>query len=231
MNRAKVIVANGHPIPEMQEMLDKFRGAKVMSKLYMKSAYHQLELHEESRNLTAFVHEDETWRYKRCCFGLKSLPQCFQKLMETALKGIPGVQVYLGRRPSDRDYPEGARREIRHRHQVEGRQHHAQQRQVSAGVASLEFLGFNMSGSGIRVSAERVQGLRDMGRPQSKKELQAALESLAFYSRFVPNFSERLESLHKQLRKDAPAFLWTEEMEATMEEEVSNPELISASPV
>ena len=77
----KAVVPNGHPIPDMQEILEKLRGACCMSTLDMKSAYHQLELHESSRDLTAFTHNDQTWRYRRCCFGLRSLPQCFQKLM------------------------------------------------------------------------------------------------------------------------------------------------------
>ena len=71
----KAVVANGHPIPDMQEMLEKLRGAKFLSTLDMKAAYHQLELHESSRDLTAFIHDGQTWRYRRCCFGLKSLPQ------------------------------------------------------------------------------------------------------------------------------------------------------------
>ena len=36
------VIANGHPIPDMQEMLDRLQGASVMSCLDMKSAYHQL---------------------------------------------------------------------------------------------------------------------------------------------------------------------------------------------
>ena len=186
----KSIVANGYPIPDMQEMLDKLRGAKVMSKLDMKSAYHQLALHEDSRNLTAFVHEGQTWRYKRCCFGLKSLPQCFQKLMETVLHGIPGVQVYLddvvvaaATRKEHDERIDIVMKKLRDGHITLNRD------KCLLGVESLEFLGFIVSQRGIEISPDRVQGLRDMGPSKSQKELQAALGSLAFYSRFVPNFS------------------------------------------
>ena len=67
VNRA--VVANGHLIPNMQEMLDRLQGAKLMSCLDVKSAYHQLELHESSRDLTAFIHEGQVWRHRRCPFG------------------------------------------------------------------------------------------------------------------------------------------------------------------
>ena len=215
----KVIVANGYPIPEMQEMLDKLRGAKVMSKLDMKSAYHQLELHESSRNLTAFVHDGQVWRFKRCCFGLRSLPQCFQKLMETILQGLPGVQVYLDdvlvTAPS---WEEHQKRLDMVMERIKTYNITLNKDKCLLGVTSLEFLGFIVSERGIEISEERVQGLRDMGRPASPKELQAALGTLSFYSKFVPNFSSRVEPLRSLLRKDSQGFVWTEEMSLALED-------------
>ena len=83
-------------LPDMQEMLDKLRGAtKVFSSLDMQSAFNQLVLHEESRDLTVFMTHDGLWRYKRCCFGLSSIPAAFQKVMEAVLKGLPEVMVYM----------------------------------------------------------------------------------------------------------------------------------------
>ncbi|KAF0298489.1 hypothetical protein FJT64_004166 [Amphibalanus amphitrite] len=55
---------------------------------------------------------------------------------------------------------------------------------------------------------DRVQGLKDMQQPSTKK-LQSVLGILGFYSKFVKNFSSRVEPLRRQLRKDAPAFKWT----------------------
>ena len=215
----KAIIANGHPLPDMQEMLDGLRGARIFSKLDMKSAYHQLELHESSRDLTAFVHEGQTWRYKRCCFGLRSLPQCFQRLMESVLSGIPGVQVYLDdvlviattREEHDRRLSEVLKR-------IGDYNITLNESKCQFGVTSLEFLGFIVSERGIEMSSDRAQGLRDMDRPKTQKQLQAALGTLSFYSKFVSNFSSRVEVLRRQLRKDAPAFSWTPEMSAALED-------------
>ena len=87
----KAVIANGHPIPDMQEMLDRLYGEVIFSSLDMKAAYHQLELHESSRDLTAFILEGQMCKYKRCPFGPKSLPQCSQKMMECVLEGLDGV--------------------------------------------------------------------------------------------------------------------------------------------
>ncbi|XP_043189707.1 uncharacterized protein K02A2.6-like [Amphibalanus amphitrite] len=213
VNRA--VISNGHPIPDMQEMLEKLRGAKCMSTLDMKSAYHQLELHESSRDLTAFIHDGQTWRYRRCCFGLKSMPQCFQKLMECVLTGVPGVHVYLddvivtgGSRQEHDDHLQQVLRRLEDHNITLNRQ------KCKIGVTSVDFLGFTVTDGRISVSSERVQGLRSLAVPKSKKELQAVLGSLGFYCKFVPGYSTRVESLRRQLRKDAPEFAWTPEMDA-----------------
>ena len=215
----KAVVPNGHPIPDMQEMLEKLRGASCMSTLDMKSAYHQLELHETSRDLTAFIHNGQTWRYRRCCFGLKSLPQCFQKLMECILDGLPGVQVYLddvivtGRSRQEHDY---------HLQQVlwrlEDHNITLNREKCRIGVTSVDFLGFTVADGKISVSMDRVQGLRNLAVPNNRKELQAVLGSLGFYSKFVSQYSTRVEPLRRQLRKDVPEFVWTPEMDAALDD-------------
>ena len=46
-NRA--VVPDSHPLPLIEDVLAELRGSKMYSTLDLKSAYHQLELHEESR--------------------------------------------------------------------------------------------------------------------------------------------------------------------------------------
>ena len=87
------VVVDKHPLPNIDEMFHELRGAKYFSKLDLKSAYHQLDLHPESRYITTFITHDGLYRYKRVCFGLASAPACFQKVMSRILSGIRGVIV------------------------------------------------------------------------------------------------------------------------------------------
>lgn len=52
-NRA--IVADNQPLPHTEELLSEHRGAAVFSTKDLASAYHQLPLHQESRDLTALI--------------------------------------------------------------------------------------------------------------------------------------------------------------------------------
>ena len=216
-NRA--VVANGHPIPDMQEMIDRLQGAAVMSTLDLRSAYHQLTLHEDSRDLTAFLHEGQMWRYIRCPFGLKSLPQCFQKMMESILAGLEGVQVYLDDvvvwGSTEAEHDDRLQQVVRRMHE---RNVTLKWDKCDIRVSSVQFLGFTVSARGVSVSQDRVQGLKDMQQPSTKKKLQSVLGTLGFYSKFVKDFSSRVEPLRRQLRKDAPAFKWTKEMAAALDD-------------
>ena len=62
-----------YPTPTVDDLIVKFRGAKRFTKLDIKSAFHQLELSEESRYITAFRSEDRVKRYRRLIFGANSV--------------------------------------------------------------------------------------------------------------------------------------------------------------
>uniref|UniRef100_A0A5S6QQR1 Reverse transcriptase domain-containing protein n=1 Tax=Trichuris muris TaxID=70415 RepID=A0A5S6QQR1_TRIMR len=69
--------------------------ATVFSALDLRSAYHQLVLHENSRDLTAFITDEGLFRFCRVPYGLCSAPSAFQKVMSDLLRGLPGVVCYL----------------------------------------------------------------------------------------------------------------------------------------
>jgi len=48
----KAIVVDSHPLPHIEELLAELRGATVFSTIDLASAYHQVPLHPESRDLT-----------------------------------------------------------------------------------------------------------------------------------------------------------------------------------
>ncbi|MEL6816472.1 MAG: RNase H-like domain-containing protein, partial [Cyanobacteria bacterium J06598_3] len=215
----KAVSPSKHPIPDMTEMLDKLRGATVFSTLDMRSAFNQLELHPDSRNLTAFMSYDGLRRYTRCCFGLSSIPAAFQKVMEQVLTGLSGVQVYLDDLVI---YGETAAQHDARLQQVLDR---LQEHQVTLNdekctfsASSLDFLGFTVSSEGVSVSQDRVSGMRDIKSPTSQKELHSALGLFGFYARFVRGFSTLVDPLRAALKQDR--FQWTDDLEKTFRQVV-----------
>lgn len=87
----KAIIVDGFPLPHTEELLHQLAGATHFSKIDLASAYHQLELTPESRDLTTFVTHEGLFRFRRVCFGLASAPATFQKMMTALLKGCKGA--------------------------------------------------------------------------------------------------------------------------------------------
>ena len=46
-----------HPVPRLEQILDKMQGSKVFSKLDLKAGYHQINLHPRVTEKTAFQYE------------------------------------------------------------------------------------------------------------------------------------------------------------------------------
>ena len=91
----EAIVPDVFPLPHMDEIFVGLQGARWFSKLDARSAYHHVELHEESRDLTTFITPWGLFRYKRVCFGLSSAPAAFQRIMKLLFEGLEGVLIYL----------------------------------------------------------------------------------------------------------------------------------------
>ncbi|CAM5110988.1 unnamed protein product [Natator depressus] len=91
----KAIVIDSHPLPHIEGVFSELRGAKMFSTLDLQSAYHQVMLHEDSRDLTAFITHEGLFCFKHVPYGLASAPSAFQKMMSLILKNPHGVQCYL----------------------------------------------------------------------------------------------------------------------------------------
>jgi hypothetical protein len=64
------IIREPYQIPTLEELLHEFNGCTVFSKLDLNKGYHQIELAEESRDLTAFATHKGIFRYTRLLFGM-----------------------------------------------------------------------------------------------------------------------------------------------------------------
>ena len=80
-----------HPIPSLQETLDKLNGSKVFSKIDLIWGYHQVELHSKSRNITAFQDNRGLYRFTRLIFGVKSASEIYNETIKNSFANCPGV--------------------------------------------------------------------------------------------------------------------------------------------
>ncbi|XP_055604219.1 uncharacterized protein K02A2.6-like [Uranotaenia lowii] len=91
----EAVLRERHPMPVVDEYLARLGKGKYWSKLDIKEAFLQVELAEESRDVTVFITNKGLFRFKRLPFGLVTAPELFQKVMDQILAGCEGTYWYL----------------------------------------------------------------------------------------------------------------------------------------
>ena len=84
-----------HPLPKIDEMYVKLKGAKVFSTIDLRSRYHHITLGKSSRAKTAFVTPFGKYKFLMVPFGLAQTPAYFQLLMNKVLHGLELAIMYL----------------------------------------------------------------------------------------------------------------------------------------
>lgn len=91
----EAVVREHFPMPVVEDYLARLGKGKMWSKLDIREAFHQVELAEDSRDITTFITNRGLFRFKRLPFGLVTAPEIFQRVMEEMLSGCDGTFWYL----------------------------------------------------------------------------------------------------------------------------------------
>ena len=84
-----------HPLPKIDKMYAKLKGAKVFSTIDLRSRYHHITLGKSSRAKTAFVMPFGKYEFLMVPFDLAQAPAYFQLLMNKVLKGHKFAMTHL----------------------------------------------------------------------------------------------------------------------------------------
>uniref|UniRef100_A0A096MDF0 Gypsy retrotransposon integrase-like protein 1 n=1 Tax=Poecilia formosa TaxID=48698 RepID=A0A096MDF0_POEFO len=173
--------------------ISNLRGATVFSTIDLASAYHQMPLHPESRDITAFITNDGLFRFCRVPFGLASVPSAFQK-MSIILAGLPGVQAYL----DDIICYSSTQKLKLNMHKCKFNQ------------PSLN--GHTISKDGLQPDQDKVTAVIHAPAPHDTSSLRSFLGLASWYSKFIPDFATVIEPLRAVLRDSTDlSFEWTTE--------------------
>ncbi|XP_055633584.1 uncharacterized protein K02A2.6-like [Toxorhynchites rutilus septentrionalis] len=196
-----------YPLPLIDTLLNKLKGATVFSMIDITSAYYHVELHPASREITTFMTSKGLMRFKRLMFGINCAPEIFQRIMCEMLAGTEGVVVYIddvviwGSTVDEHDERLRMVMDI-----LEENHAFLNKEKCLFRVKELKILGFKVSVDGISPTDDKVSAIQNFRMPETKEEVRSFLGLINFVGQFIPHLSSRTEALRTFIRGEVETF-------------------------
>ncbi|XP_062844794.1 uncharacterized protein K02A2.6-like [Trichomycterus rosablanca] len=212
MRRANVaIVRERHPVPTIDETIQEMAGGKYFSKIDLNMAYHQVELHPDSREITTFAAPGGLYRYKRLLFGVNMASEKFQQIISQVIKDCPGAYnmsddiVIVGSTEAEHDTRLAT---VVHRLAERGLTVNEEKCQIR--LTSIKYMGHILSQDGLKVSEGKVKAIAHAPPPTDASQMRSFLGLAQFCAKFIPQFATITAPLW-ELTKQVAEWKWEKE--------------------
>ncbi|CUA71329.1 Transposon Tf2-1 polyprotein [Rhizoctonia solani] len=186
-------VKNAYPLPLIQTLVEKLRGATVFSTLDLKSGYNLVRIRKGDEWKTAFKTKYGLFEYQVMPFGLCNAPAAFQHFMNDIFRDILDVYVVI--------YLDNI---LIFSKSQEDHVGHVQE--CFFFKSEVEYLGVIANGEGVRANPDKITKAVDWATPRSVKGVQEFLGFINFYWRFIKDFNKLAVPLYRLINKNVP---WT----------------------
>lgn len=208
----EITVKDRYPLPLINEMHDRLRGAKWFTKLDLRGAYNLVRMKEGEEWKTAFRTRLGHYEYTVMPFGLTNAPGTFQALINKVLR--EHLDVFATAYLDDiLVYSETLDDHAEHVRQVLTKLQEADLRvkgeKCEFNKEQVEFLGFVISQNRIQMDDNKKDAVRKWPTPTSVKEVQSFLGFANFYRRFIKGYSQVAAPM-TELTKKENGFVWTD---------------------
>ncbi|KAK3571116.1 hypothetical protein QTP86_001937 [Hemibagrus guttatus] len=216
-----ITVRYPYPLPLVPAALEQLRGARVFTKLDLRSAYNLVRIHEGDEWKTAFHTMSGHYEYCVMPFGLTNAPVVFQALINEVFQDLlgKGVIVYID------DILVYSTSMEEHVCMVRKVLCRLQQHHLYVKLEKCEFhrptvtsLGYVISHHGVEMDVVKVQAVTEWPAPTSVRELQCFLGFANFYRRFIRNYSLVAGPLTSLLRGKPKKLTWTDQIRTAFQQ-------------
>ena len=195
----KFTIGNKYPLPRIDDLFVQLQGAKVFSKIDLRSGYHQLRIRESDIPKTAFRTRYGHYEFLVMSFGLTNASSAFMDLMNRVFRPYSDrfVIIFID------DILVYSRSELEHEihlglvlQTLRGHQLYAKFNKCEFWLSRVGFLGHVVSIDGIYVDPQKVEEVANWGQPTTVTEVRSFLGLAGYYRRFIEGISKIVGPLH-----------------------------------
>ncbi|KAK3528240.1 hypothetical protein QTP86_027953 [Hemibagrus guttatus] len=212
----RITVKFRYPLSLVPAALEHLRDATIFTQLDLRSVYNLIRIREGDEWKTAFITLTSHYEYLVMPYGLANAPSVFQDFIHEVLREFLHrcMLVYID---DILIYSRSLAEHRRHVAEVLGRLREFQlflkAEKCSFHQPSVQFLGYNISSSGIQMDEGKITAVRDWPAPTTVKELQRFLGFVNFYRRFIQDYSIIADPLTNLLHNKPKSLIWSPAVE------------------
>ncbi len=209
----KVIDSDGQSMPKLTHIHDRLAGMRAFSTLDLAASFTQLPVDPASQELLAFTFNGKQYQFVRGVYGVKTLSQHFQRLMEDVLLdheayvavSTDDILIFT---PTDDTHPECVRSVIANLNK-----HHLRLNieKCVFGARRVTSLGHIVGVDGIHFHDLKVADVMTTATPTSAKQLRSFIGFVNFLRHSIRHFSDISAHLEKLKTLDHSKFIWDSE--------------------
>ena len=207
------------PLPKISDLLQKLEGFAYATSLDLNMGYYHISLTPHASRLCTVVLPWGKYEYLKLPMGLCNSPDIFQEKMSDLMAGLEFARAYLDDLlvVSKGDFDT----HLDHLEQVFT---HLAEAGLKVNVTKshfckyeLEYLGYLINREGVRPSMKKVEAIRNLAPPKTRKQLRSFIGMVNYYRDMWPKRSHLLAPLSSLTSKNVK-FKWTEEHQKAFDE-------------
>ncbi|MCO5601836.1 hypothetical protein L7F22_055961 [Adiantum nelumboides] len=205
----KITIKNRFPIPRIDDILDKLQGARIFSRIDLKSGYHQIRIAPEDVHKTAFRTTFGLYEFLVMPFGLTNAPASFNRMMDRIFRpyrkftGVffDDILVFSETEEEHKKHLDIVFQELRKN------ELHINAKKSEFFLNKIHYLAHIVSHNQVRMDPAKIQVIKDWPPLTTVHDVRSFLGLCSYYRRFIRGFAHVAAPLHDLTKKRIP-FYW-----------------------
>ncbi len=215
----KVTVKNRYPLLRIDDLFDQLSGAKVFSRIDLRSEYYQIQIAQGDEEKTAYRTRYGSYEFLVMPFGLTNAPATFCTLMNDIFREwlndfvvvyIDDILVYNN---SMEEHAEHLRKVFQ---RLRKNKLYAKFEKCEFGVSEVDFFGHRITQEGLKMDDHKVKAILDWEPPRFVPALRSFLGFASYYRKFI-KIAKIATPLTNLLKKSSGTYEWEEACNETFE--------------